>query len=253
MRARGSFAALLLLAMFPGLATRAGEPRAALKGPGTAPAGAALLLDFAGTQGDHGPYVKVKGPEAATPEITLLYNREGKPVSALVTPTGPGAYVFTLVAVANVEGKAGELAVDVANLTIQITGQTPSPGPGPQPAPAPTPIPSTVALYAIAVYSVNAGNADELAFSTVRDDRKLQETLRGLNVHWRAWDTRNAQIDKLSLRPYVEAFRKTPMILIYDDAGRIYDETGATTQAPVAAPLTVEGTVALFKRLRGAT
>ena len=275
---------LFTLAIFLAtLTASAVEPKAGLKGPVSATVGDTITLDLTACQGDGPPFLRVKGPDAAV-KAEILYHQDGSPALARATVTVPGTYEFVLVTVgttapapvptpgptptpAKETAPAPGIAVDTWSVSVGTqpppTPPTPGPGPGPVPVPVPIPaiIPAATQLYAVAVYSADTTNPDEVTFAAVRDDPTLAASLKALNVDWRAWDTANPVIDRLSIRPCLAAFGKTPALLIYDALGNVYTATGlpstVTTTAGVSAksaipaPLKSADVVALFKKLRG--
>jgi hypothetical protein len=139
----------------------------------------------------------------------------------------------------------------------------PHPAPAPAPAPAPGPVPPAPTpapglkdkLYCYQIYSPSASSVEALNAASVRADVRTATQLAALDVHWRAWDSENPQIDALKLRPYLPDPAKLPVLLVFDAKGQFYDLKGnpLPRSAPVYQPhpASVEELVADFQSIRG--
>lgn len=262
-RAPAALLALLLLHQMA-CALPAAEPRAVLKGPATAQPEAEFWLKFAGSVSDEPVELALAdGPEPVEP--ALLYSREGVPIYGLCSVSRPGTYVFVVVASGTLPpvppATAGKLKRAYAFWTVAVGAPTPPAPPGPPAPPTPptpptppAPQPVTAQLFAVAVYPADAATASGFAFAGVRDDPAFIATLRAMNVIWHAWPNTDPRVDALKIRPYVVG-AVDPVVVVYDAAGNVYDEAGKPsprgTGKAIPAPLTVDGTISLFRTIRG--
>ncbi len=255
---------LLVAIVLWGSAVLAVEPRAVLTGPTSAAVDTDVWVRFAGSVADEPLEFEVAGgPDGALVEIG--YSSQGLPLFACVRAIRPGQYLLVLVATGT-PPPPGVAPVPVgpvkphrsyAFLWVNV-GTLPPPVPPPSPPTPPVPpgpSPVTGKLFAIAVYPADVQpTAEAFAFAAVKDDPTLVATLQAMDVVWHAWPSTDARLDSLKVRPYVQGLG-SPQILLYDAQGNVYGPDGvvATRQQGKAfkAPLTVDETVALFKKLRG--
>jgi outer membrane biosynthesis protein TonB len=107
---------------------------------------------------------------------------------------------------------------------------TPVPTPPPEPPPAPAPVPVTGKLWVS--YVVDAAKVTP-AQAAVRTDAGLRKALAAKDVAWRTYQSDQAEIDALKLRPWLDRAGGLPAVVIQDSTGKVLDAVPAKDASAV--------------------